>query len=88
MEPGTIRGKRRRELIPFELRARLGYDGKLLGAVSRIFVDTVIGFYRRRMRELGYGSGISGAVTVVQRTNADLRLIRTVRSPPWVDGVQ
>ena len=42
--------------------------------VSRIFVDTVLGFYRRRLRELGYGSGISGAVTVVQRTNADLPL--------------
>lgn len=60
--------------VPFELRTRLAYDGELLGAVSRIFVDSVLGFYRRRMRDLGYGLGKSGAVTVVQRTNADLRL--------------
>jgi len=64
---------------PFELRTRLGYDGSLLGAVSRVFVDSVLGFYRRRMRELGVvgadgKQGKSGAVTVVQRTNADLRL--------------
>jgi hypothetical protein len=32
--------------VPFELRARLAYDGKLLGAVGRIFVDSVLGFYR------------------------------------------
>ena len=62
--------------VPFELRTRLAYDGKLLGAVSRIFVDSVLGWYRRRMRDLdvGSGPGKSGAVTVVQRTNADLRL--------------
>ena len=62
--------------VPFELRTRLAYDGELLGAVSRIFVDSVLGFYRRRMRDLGIGgsAGKSGAVTVVQRTNADLRL--------------
>jgi hypothetical protein len=29
--------------VPFELRARFGFDGKLLGAVSRLFVDTVVG---------------------------------------------
>ncbi len=46
----------------------------MLGAVSRFFVDTVLSFYRRRMCDLGYGDGISGAVTVVQRTNSDLRL--------------
>ena len=60
--------------VPFELRTRLAYDGALLGAVCRIFVDSLLGFYRRRMRDLGVGAGKSGAVTVVQRTNADLRL--------------
>lgn len=62
--------------VPFELRARLGYDGKLCGAVCRIFVDSVLGFYQRRMRDLDPSQerGKSGAVTVVQRLNMDLRL--------------
>jgi hypothetical protein len=33
--------------VPFELRARLAYDGKLLGAAGRSVVDSVLGFYRR-----------------------------------------
>ena len=61
--------------VPFELRARLAYDGKLCGAVGRIFVDSVLGYYRHKMRELGVRDVHSGAVTVVQRTSADLRLI-------------
>jgi len=61
--------------VPFELRARLAYDGKLLGAVGRIFVDSVLGFYRRTMRDrLGVSVAQSGAVTVVQRCSSDLRL--------------
>jgi len=60
--------------LPFELRARVAYDGKLLGAVARIFADSVLGFYRRQMRDLWGVQGRSGAVTVVQRTSADLRL--------------
>lgn len=36
--------------FPFELRARLAYDGKLLLAVTRIAIDSVLGFYKRRMR--------------------------------------
>jgi hypothetical protein len=61
--------------VPFELRARLAYDGKLLGAVGRIFVDSVLAFYRRTLRHLvRAGVGQSGAVTVVQRCSSDLRL--------------
>jgi hypothetical protein len=60
--------------VPFELRARLAYDGALLGAVGRIFVDSVLGFYRQRLRALSGVVGQGGAVTVVQRTSADLRL--------------
>jgi hypothetical protein len=61
--------------VPFELRARLAYDGKLLGAVGRIFIDPVLGFYRRTMREVWRaGTGQSGAVTVLQRCSSDLRL--------------
>jgi hypothetical protein len=72
--------------VPFELRARLAYDGALLGAVGRIVVDSVLGFYRRRMRDEGGVVGQSGAVSVVQRASADLRL-----NPHWhsilLDGV-
>jgi hypothetical protein len=56
------------------LRARLAYDGRLLGAVSRIFVDSILGWYRRRMEIEGAARGQSGAVTVVQRVSADLKL--------------
>ena len=45
-----------------------------------------LGFYRRRMRAEGVTDGRSGAVTVVQRCNSDLKL-----NPHWhglfVDGV-
>jgi Putative transposase len=60
--------------VPHALRARLAYDGPLLGAVSRIFVDSVLGWYRRRMEIEGAVGGRGGAVTVVQRTSADLKL--------------
>jgi hypothetical protein len=60
--------------VPHALRARLAYDGRLLGAVSRIFVDSVLGWYRRRMEIEGAARGQSGAVTVVQRVSADLKL--------------
>jgi hypothetical protein len=60
--------------LPFELRARLAYDGELLGAVSRVFVESVLGWYRRHMRGRGIEGGKSGAVTAVQRVSSDFRL--------------
>ena len=60
--------------FPFELRARLAYDGKLLAAVTRIAIDSVLGFYKRRMRDVDHVVGHGGAVTVMQRTSSDLRL--------------
>jgi hypothetical protein len=60
--------------VPHALRARLAYDGRLLGVVSRIFIDSVLGWYRRRMELEGAACGQSGAVTVVQRVSADLKL--------------
>jgi hypothetical protein len=62
--------------VPFELRHRLAYDGKLLGAVSRIFTDTVLRFYRSKLGEHGKG----GAMSVVQRTSSDLKLNPHVHS--------
>ena len=60
--------------VPFELRARLAYDSELLGGVSRAFATTVQDFYRRRFEQLGIRGGKTGSVTVVQRSNSDLRL--------------
>jgi hypothetical protein len=62
--------------LPHPLRARLGYDGPLLGAVCRTFVDSILAFYRRRMASLDPRArqGQGGAVTVVQRTSSDMTL--------------
>ncbi len=60
--------------LPFELRARLAYDGELLGAVCRTFVDSVLAWYRRKLRARGLWDGKSGAVTAVQRVSSDFRL--------------
>jgi hypothetical protein len=72
--------------MPFPLRFPLAFDGKLLGQVVRIFTDTVAGWYRRRHVERGLPAGESGAVTVIQRANSDLRLnphLHTI----FLDGV-
>lgn len=57
--------------LPHQLRARLAYDGELLGAVSRGFVDSVLGWYRSLVAALGIAGGKSGAVTAVQRVSSD-----------------
>jgi hypothetical protein len=56
--------------FPFELRHRLAYDSKLLGRVTRVFVDTVLRLYRAKLSAGAKG----GALTVVQRSSSDLRL--------------
>lgn len=72
--------------VPFAWRARLGFDGPLLGAVVRKFTDAVLAFYKRRLSE-DYGiHGQSGAVLVVQRTSSDLRLNPHVHAV-FLDGV-
>jgi hypothetical protein len=50
------------------------YDGELLGAVTRVCVSTILGFYTARMKRAGVTGGQSGAVVVVQRTSSDLKL--------------
>ncbi|MFC1642488.1 transposase [Myxococcota bacterium] len=72
--------------FPFELRSRLAYDSKLLAAVGRIVDDSVLGFYRRPMRDHHGIVGKSGAVTVVQRASSDLRLNPHFHAIVW-DGV-
>jgi len=58
--------------VPLAWRKRLGYDGRLMSALTRIFVKTVLGFYRERSG--GPPRGQSGAVVAVQRTSSDLKL--------------
>jgi len=48
--------------VPFAWRARLAYDGELLGAVTRVCVSTILGFYTARMKREGVSGGQSGAV--------------------------
>jgi hypothetical protein len=59
--------------VPFPLRFPLAFDGKLLGQVLRIFIDTVAANYRKRLAERGIAGGKHGAVAVIQRANSDLR---------------
>ena len=60
--------------LPFSLRFPLAFDGELLRQVLRIFTDTVSGWYRKRHVTRGLPEGETGAVTVIQRANSDLRL--------------
>jgi hypothetical protein len=60
--------------LPFPLRFPLAFDGKLLGEVLRIFMDTVASWYRERQADRGLPHGEGGAVAVIQRANSDLRL--------------
>jgi hypothetical protein len=73
--------------FPFELRGRLGFDTKLLGAVSRGVVDALLAFYERALRprvevmptsvdtsDEHRPKLQSGTVTVVQRVSSDFRM--------------
>jgi hypothetical protein len=60
--------------FPFPRRRRLAHDGALLGALTRIFVESVHTFYVERAAAGGAPGAKTGAVTVVQRTSSDLRL--------------
>jgi hypothetical protein len=55
--------------VPLAWRERLGYDGRLVLELTRIFVQTVVAFYRERIG--GPPRGQSGAVIAVQRTSSD-----------------
>src|SRR6185369_5422182 len=58
--------------FPFPWRKRLAYDGKLLSALTRIFITTVLAFYQERMtKETSGRMGQSGAVVELQRTSSD-----------------
>jgi hypothetical protein len=44
-----------------------------MGAVARIFADSVMGWYRRRLAE-GVPEARGGVVTVIQRSSSDMKL--------------
>jgi hypothetical protein len=58
--------------LPFELRAPLAYQRDLMGA-ARIFADSVMGWYRRRLAP-GVPEARGGVVTVIQRSSSDMKL--------------
>ena len=55
--------------FPFAWRRALARDGALLGSLTRIFEQTVQGFYARRAREEGHLGAKTGSVSVLQLTS-------------------
>ena len=58
--------------VPWELRRLLAADIKLFGAVVKIFVRVVSGFYLERARQAGIASPKTGMVSFQQRFGASL----------------
>ena len=67
-------------------KAALVSRSAILSAVTRIAIDSVLGFYKRRIRDEKNIKGQSGAVSVVQRVSSDLRLNPHLHAI-MVDGV-
>jgi hypothetical protein len=59
--------------FPSPWRARLPHDGELLGALTRIFVESVSSFHAKRASARRSAEGKTGAVAVIQRISSDLR---------------
>ncbi len=73
--------------FPFPWRKRLAYDGKLLSALTRLFVTTVLAFYKEKMaKQTGRREGQSGAVVALQRTSSDLKCNPHIHAA-FLDGV-
>jgi hypothetical protein len=70
--------------LPHTLRARLAYDAPLLGAVTRLFVDSVLGWYQRLAHQ--HALAQSGAVVAVPRASSDLKLNPHLHAG-FLDGV-
>ena len=61
--------------LPFPLRFPLAYGARLLGAVLRIFTETVAAWYRKHAaKQCGTANSEYGGLTVIQRASSDLRL--------------
>ena len=60
--------------LPYPVRYRAAYDGKVHKSLFRAFVTTLRAWYQRRAREAGVGDPHWGAVTAVQRVGSALQL--------------
>ena len=60
--------------LPYSLRFRTAYDGRVQRTVIRGFIDTLRRWYERRGLELGVPDPHWGAVTVVQRVGSALQV--------------
>jgi hypothetical protein len=60
--------------LPFEIRYRLAYDGKLLSDVLSVFLRVVRGWYYRQAKAAGYKDVRCGSVTFAQRFGSALNL--------------
>ena len=49
--------------LPFEIRYRLAWDGKLISALLAVFLRAVNAWYRRQARAQGYTGPRCGSVT-------------------------
>jgi len=58
--------------VPYELRMLLASRSEVLSALIRIAMRVVLGFYRKRGRELGLGRVEAGALSFVQRSGGSL----------------
>jgi len=72
--------------MPHQLRGRVAFDGKLLGAITRLFVDSILGWYHRHLRTSTRERAQSGAVVAVQRASSDLKLNPHLHAV-FLDGV-
>ena len=80
--------------MPFEIRYRLAWDGKLIAALLAVFLHAVNAWYRRQARAQGYTGGRCGSVTFVQRFGRSTNLKShfhvlfwtACRRPPLTEG--
>jgi hypothetical protein len=59
--------------LPYALRAPLAYEPGLMGVVTRVFADSLLRWYRRRLAP-NNGTSQGGLLTVIQRSSGDMRL--------------
>ncbi|MDA2954030.1 MAG: hypothetical protein O2976_05400 [Actinomycetota bacterium] len=60
--------------LPYRLRYRLAWDHALCRDVVGCAMRAILGFHRRRARDVGVRDGRSGAVTIVQRFGGALNM--------------
>jgi len=59
--------------LPYALRAPLAYEPGLMSVVARVFEDSLLRWYERRLAP-GDRAAQGGLLTVIQRSSGDMRL--------------